>query len=136
MTKRIVWFGVRAGHQMQVGYSVDMRISVHLGCQRCSTMYLYDNDKMWCCVNSENCTEDLLLHLLMSPHIFCSSLSFALTFTSCFLKSVSLVFSQAHPALKAFMCGSLSGTCSTLLFQPLDLVKTRLQTLQNNMHPG
>uniref|UniRef100_A0A3B5LZ76 Mitochondrial glycine transporter n=1 Tax=Xiphophorus couchianus TaxID=32473 RepID=A0A3B5LZ76_9TELE len=35
----------------------------------------------------------------------------------------------AHPALKAFMCGSLSGTCSTLLFQPLDLVKTRLQTL-------
>ncbi|XP_051987075.1 mitochondrial glycine transporter B isoform X2 [Xyrauchen texanus] len=42
----------------------------------------------------------------------------------------------AHPALKAFMCGSLSGTCSTLLFQPLDLVKTRLQTLQNNRHPG
>ncbi|XP_051996820.1 mitochondrial glycine transporter B-like [Xyrauchen texanus] len=42
----------------------------------------------------------------------------------------------AHPALKAFICGSLSGTCSTLLFQPLDLVKTRLQTLQNNMHPG
>ncbi|KAL4647967.1 solute carrier family 25 member 38 isoform X1 [Arapaima gigas] len=42
----------------------------------------------------------------------------------------------AHPALKAFMCGSLSGTCSTLLFQPLDLVKTRLQTLQNNMLPG
>ncbi|MEQ2183674.1 hypothetical protein GOODEAATRI_000501 [Goodea atripinnis] len=28
------------------------------------------------------------------------------------------------------MCGSFSGTCSTLLFQPLDLVKTRLQTLQ------
>ncbi|XP_035263297.1 mitochondrial glycine transporter B isoform X3 [Anguilla anguilla] len=43
---------------------------------------------------------------------------------------------KAHPALKAFMCGSLSGTCSTLLFQPLDLVKTRLQTLQNSMHPG
>ncbi|XP_031419985.1 mitochondrial glycine transporter B isoform X2 [Clupea harengus] len=42
----------------------------------------------------------------------------------------------AHPALKAFMCGSLSGTCSTLLFQPLDLVKTRLQTLQNNSRPG
>ncbi|KAK2833885.1 hypothetical protein Q5P01_017774 [Channa striata] len=37
----------------------------------------------------------------------------------------------AHPAIKAFMCGSLSGTCSTLLFQPLDLVKTRLQTLQS-----
>lgn len=34
------------------------------------------------------------------------------------------------------MCGSLSGTCSTLLFQPLDLVKTRLQTLQSNAKPG
>ncbi|XP_053712164.1 mitochondrial glycine transporter B-like isoform X1 [Synchiropus splendidus] len=45
-------------------------------------------------------------------------------------------FVKAHPALKAFMCGSLSGTCSTLLFQPLDLVKTRLQTLQNNAKPG
>ncbi|KAG7327095.1 hypothetical protein KOW79_010496 [Hemibagrus wyckioides] len=42
----------------------------------------------------------------------------------------------AHPVLKAFMCGSLSGTCSTLLFQPLDLVKTRLQTLQTNTQPG
>ncbi|XP_040215623.1 mitochondrial glycine transporter isoform X1 [Rana temporaria] len=38
--------------------------------------------------------------------------------------------SQIHPVIKAFMCGSLSGTCSTLLFQPLDLVKTRLQTQQ------
>ncbi|XP_006914869.1 mitochondrial glycine transporter isoform X1 [Pteropus alecto] len=35
-----------------------------------------------------------------------------------------------HPAMKAFLCGSISGTCSTLLFQPLDLLKTRLQTLQ------
>ncbi|KAJ3600730.1 hypothetical protein NHX12_031707 [Muraenolepis orangiensis] len=38
--------------------------------------------------------------------------------------------------LKAFVCGSLSGTCSTLLFQPLDLVKTRLQTLQSTVQPG
>uniref|UniRef100_A0A8C5QWR9 Mitochondrial glycine transporter n=1 Tax=Leptobrachium leishanense TaxID=445787 RepID=A0A8C5QWR9_9ANUR len=38
-------------------------------------------------------------------------------------------FSQLHPVVKAFLCGSLSGTCSTLLFQPLDLVKTRLQAL-------
>ncbi|XP_026204861.1 mitochondrial glycine transporter A-like [Anabas testudineus] len=44
--------------------------------------------------------------------------------------------SLAPPAIKAFMCGSLSGTCSTLLFQPLDLVKTRLQTLQGGMQPG
>nr|XP_023015000.1 solute carrier family 25 member 38-A-like isoform X1 [Leptinotarsa decemlineata] len=32
-----------------------------------------------------------------------------------------------HPLLKAFLAGSLSGTFSTVLFQPLDLVKTRLQ---------
>jgi len=32
------------------------------------------------------------------------------------------------PVLKSFLAGSLSGSCSTLLFQPLDLVKTRLQT--------
>jgi len=32
------------------------------------------------------------------------------------------------PVMKSFLAGSLSGTCSTVLFQPLDLVKTRLQT--------
>lgn len=32
------------------------------------------------------------------------------------------------PLLKSFLAGSFSGTCSTILFQPLDLVKTRLQT--------
>ncbi len=32
-----------------------------------------------------------------------------------------------HPMLKSFVAGSLSGTCSTLLFQPFDLVKTRIQ---------
>ncbi|XP_006869187.1 PREDICTED: solute carrier family 25 member 38 [Chrysochloris asiatica] len=39
-----------------------------------------------------------------------------------------------HPVIKAFMCGSISGTCSALLFQPLDLLKTRLQTLQPSAH--
>lgn len=34
---------------------------------------------------------------------------------------------SGSPVVKAFMAGSLSGTCSTLLFQPLDLVKTRIQ---------
>merc|ERR1719273_1957117 len=29
---------------------------------------------------------------------------------------------------QAFLAGSMSGTCSTLLFQPLDVVKTRLQS--------
>jgi len=37
------------------------------------------------------------------------------------------VVSQLSPVTKAFLAGSLSGTCSTLLFQPLDLVKTRQQ---------
>ena len=32
-----------------------------------------------------------------------------------------------NPVMKAFLAGSLSGTASTLLFQPLDLVKTRVQ---------
>lgn len=32
------------------------------------------------------------------------------------------------PLVKSFVAGSLSGTCSTILFQPLDLVKTRIQS--------
>ncbi|KAK3091307.1 hypothetical protein FSP39_018805 [Pinctada imbricata] len=31
------------------------------------------------------------------------------------------------PVVKSFLAGSFSGTCSTVLFQPLDLVKTRIQ---------
>lgn len=34
---------------------------------------------------------------------------------------------EDYPVLKAFLAGSFSGTFSTVLFQPLDLVKTRLQ---------
>lgn len=36
-------------------------------------------------------------------------------------------FLNESPVIKAFLAGSISGTCSTILFQPLDLVKTRLQ---------
>uniref|UniRef100_UPI003590266F mitochondrial glycine transporter-like n=1 Tax=Myxine glutinosa TaxID=7769 RepID=UPI003590266F len=43
---------------------------------------------------------------------------------------------MAQPAIKAFVCGSLSGTCSTLLFQPLDLLKTRLQLTRGTSAPG
>ena len=32
------------------------------------------------------------------------------------------------PMMAAFLAGSFSGTCSTILFQPLDLIKTRVQT--------
>ncbi|KAJ8986119.1 hypothetical protein NQ317_005589 [Molorchus minor] len=34
---------------------------------------------------------------------------------------------SSYPVFKAFLAGSFSGTFSTVLFQPLDLVKTRLQ---------
>ncbi|XP_063362331.1 mitochondrial glycine transporter B-like isoform X1 [Cydia amplana] len=34
---------------------------------------------------------------------------------------------EYHPVFKAFLAGSFSGTFSTVLLQPLDLVKTRLQ---------
>ncbi|CAL1264855.1 unnamed protein product [Larinioides sclopetarius] len=39
---------------------------------------------------------------------------------------------QTYPFLKSFLAGSVSGTCSTLLFQPLDLIKTRLQNASKN----
>jgi len=42
------------------------------------------------------------------------------------IPSIALQMSN-NPVVKAFMAGSFSGTCSTLLFQPLDLVKTRIQ---------
>ncbi|GFN78196.1 solute carrier family 25 member 38 homolog [Plakobranchus ocellatus] len=35
------------------------------------------------------------------------------------------------PFVKTFVAGAFSGTCSTVLFQPLDLVKTRLQKSVN-----
>ena len=37
---------------------------------------------------------------------------------------------------KAFVAGALSGTCSTLLFQPFDLVKTRLQVERLSLSPA
>ena len=40
-----------------------------------------------------------------------------------------------YPVLKSFLAGSFSGTFSTILFQPLDLIKTRLQNRVNN-HVG
>jgi len=33
----------------------------------------------------------------------------------------------SNPVVKAFLAGSMSGTFSTLIFQPLDLMKTRIQ---------
>ncbi|XP_074647564.1 mitochondrial glycine transporter A-like [Tubulanus polymorphus] len=34
----------------------------------------------------------------------------------------------SSPLVKSFLAGSFSGTCSTVIFQPFDLVKTRLQS--------
>jgi solute carrier family 25 protein 38 len=39
-----------------------------------------------------------------------------------------------NPVVKSFLAGTFSGTCSTIFFQPLDLVKTRLQ--QNVLFAG
>lgn len=38
----------------------------------------------------------------------------------------------ANPVVKSFLAGSISGTCSTILFQPLDLIKTRIQNSHLN----
>jgi len=39
-----------------------------------------------------------------------------------------------NPVVKSFLAGSLSGTCSTILLQPLDLIKTRIQQAQAQGH--
>lgn len=55
------------------------------------------------------------------------------------------IVANYHPVFKAFLAGSFSGTFSTILFQPLDLVKTRLQnpsqhvataTVNGRIQPG
>ncbi|CAL4095438.1 unnamed protein product [Meganyctiphanes norvegica] len=43
---------------------------------------------------------------------------------------------SSSPVAKSFLAGSFSGTCSTILFQPLDLVKTRLQTATITIEPS
>ncbi|XP_077979412.1 mitochondrial glycine transporter A-like [Glandiceps talaboti] len=42
----------------------------------------------------------------------------------------------SSPLCKSFIAGSVSGTCSTVLFQPLDLLKTRLQAPITVGHHG
>jgi solute carrier family 25 protein 38 len=43
--------------------------------------------------------------------------------------------STMNPVIKSFLAGSASGTFSTLFFQPLDLVKTRLQQNLSHQQP-
>lgn len=38
-----------------------------------------------------------------------------------------MILDTSNPVVKAFLAGAVSGTCSTVILQPLDLVKTRLQ---------
>ena len=47
-----------------------------------------------------------------------------------------LISLQPSSLGKAFIAGALSGTCSTLLFQPFDLVKTRLQVDKTALSPA
>ena len=42
----------------------------------------------------------------------------------------------ANPVFKAFLAGSFSGTCTTILLQPLDLVKTRIQSSKSEKRMG
>jgi len=44
------------------------------------------------------------------------------------LTTSNMNLSLQSPVVKSFIAGSLSGTCSTIIFQPLDLLKTRLQS--------
>ncbi|XP_014679058.1 PREDICTED: solute carrier family 25 member 38-A-like [Priapulus caudatus] len=48
------------------------------------------------------------------------------------------VQSSVHPMVQSFVVGAFSGTCSTIIFQPLDLVKTRIQApaTVGQVHPG
>ena len=43
---------------------------------------------------------------------------------------------KKSPLVSAFLAGSFSGVCSTVLFQPLDLVKTRIQTQSSSAKLG
>lgn len=53
-----------------------------------------------------------------------------------FHKLTRIFFVLQYPILKSFLAGSFSGTFSTILFQPLDLVKTRLQNTANTRKHG
>ncbi|CAD6241388.1 GSCOCG00002714001-RA-CDS [Cotesia congregata] len=48
------------------------------------------------------------------------------------LRSEETTMHKDYPILKSFLAGSFSGTFSTILFQPLDLIKTRLQNTVNH----
>jgi len=43
---------------------------------------------------------------------------------------------SSHPVVKSFLSGSFSGFCSTVLFQPFDLIKTRLQEPRDRRTDG
>ena len=43
---------------------------------------------------------------------------------------------SSHPVVKSFLSGSFSGFCSTVLFQPFDLIKTRLQEPRDRLVDG
>ncbi len=92
------------------------------------------------CSSQNHLTSPLLSPHILYPPIYTLflTLTFVSSFSPCFLKFCLSVFVPSGSSCPEGLHVRLSqrATCSTLLFQPLDLVKTRLQTLQNNMHPG
>ena len=51
------------------------------------------------------------------------------------LPKTQIVSTSRSPMMTAFLAGSFSGVCSTVLFQPLDLIKTRIQTRPAGQKP-
>jgi hypothetical protein len=48
------------------------------------------------------------------------------------MTSDKLLLKSSTPVWKSFLAGSISATCSTLILQPFDLIKTKMQ----NVPPG
>jgi hypothetical protein len=48
----------------------------------------------------------------------------------------SSLFCTTSPVVSAFLAGSMSASCSTLLLQPLDLLKTRMQQVTHLQSKG
>ena len=61
-----------------------------------------------------------IIYIQANLHLCCGSSSLT--------ELHSVFFLLQSPVTKSFLAGALSGSMSTLLLQPLDLVKTRLQT--------
>jgi Mitochondrial carrier protein len=48
-------------------------------------------------------------------------------------RGLSVTPTTLSPVVKAFLAGAFSAVCSTLLLQPLDLLKTRIQKVRRHL---